>query len=181
MLSQQMPHTTLPSQSAPDPPDPHLPTPCPTTLHSTSSNTLGSDRHSFFTPGRHPDAYPVPSLSSPPTVHPTVDLHTVQHAMQAHGQPLQLADLAHDVVLINAKYGNYLQRQQKEILEFNRNQHMRIPANLDYSQFNALSAEEVEKLKKQLANGKGGTAADALTIYGSDARAEVARRVAERM
>ena len=49
-------------------------------------------------------------------------------------------------VTIEAKYSTYLKMQAHDIARFRDNEDLLLPAELDYSQVGALSAEEQEKL-----------------------------------
>jgi tRNA uridine 5-carboxymethylaminomethyl modification enzyme len=47
---------------------------------------------------------------------------------------------------IECLYGQHLSRQQDEVEAFRRDEHLKLPTDIDYHQFNALSNEEKEKL-----------------------------------
>jgi tRNA uridine 5-carboxymethylaminomethyl modification enzyme len=51
-------------------------------------------------------------------------------------------------VEITAKYGGYLQRQQSQIEQQSRFQHMPIPSDFDYSKIKGMSFETIEKLTR---------------------------------
>ncbi|KAJ1880453.1 hypothetical protein LPJ66_011493 [Kickxella alabastrina] len=49
-------------------------------------------------------------------------------------------------VLTEAMYHGYLKQQQAEVNSFKRDEGMRLPTNIDYSQIRVLSREEMDKL-----------------------------------
>lgn len=51
-----------------------------------------------------------------------------------------------EVLKIESLYGFHVTRQKDEIEAFRKDEHLKIPSNIDYSQFLALSSEEREKL-----------------------------------
>ena len=51
-----------------------------------------------------------------------------------------------EVLKIESLYGLHVTRQRDEIESFRRDEHLKLPLDIDYSQFNALSSEEKEKL-----------------------------------
>jgi len=55
------------------------------------------------------------------------------------------ADVAREVQL-QVKYQGYIQRQQEQVERFRKVEHALLPDNLDYTSFDGLSNEVVEKL-----------------------------------
>lgn len=51
-----------------------------------------------------------------------------------------------EVLKIESLYGLHVTRQRDEIESFRRDEHLKLPADIDYAQFHALSSEEKEKL-----------------------------------
>lgn len=49
---------------------------------------------------------------------------------------------------INLKYEGYIDRQRKQVEEFNRLENRRIPENIDYDQVQSLRLEARQKLKE---------------------------------
>ncbi len=60
-----------------------------------------------------------------------------------------VAEQVAEQVAIHAKYAGYIERQQTEINRSKRYNHLKLPADVDYSQVSGLSNEVSEKLKSQ--------------------------------
>ena len=63
----------------------------------------------------------------------------------------ELAKLSKDVIEqieIEAKYSGYLERQREDILDFKKDENLKIPKNINYKNVGSLSNEIIEKLSK---------------------------------
>eukprot|EP00614_Pseudopedinella_elastica_P014526 CAMPEP_0172581202 /NCGR_PEP_ID=MMETSP1068-20121228/372_1 /TAXON_ID=35684 /ORGANISM="Pseudopedinella elastica, Strain CCMP716" /LENGTH=696 /DNA_ID=CAMNT_0013374101 /DNA_START=1 /DNA_END=2091 /DNA_ORIENTATION=- len=85
-------------------------------------------------------------------VMPNIDLAAVEGVMAGDegGAFEPVPGYARDTVEALAKYSKYLDRQEKEMSHWRRNQELVIPPDLEYSRatFPSLSAEEIEKLSR---------------------------------
>lgn len=73
---------------------------------------------------------------------------TLENLINIEPKLSQYNESALEQVAIEAKYANYLRKQESDILTFKRDESMIIPADFDFTKMDSLSIEVIEKLQR---------------------------------